>query len=313
MQIGTSYSIELWGEIFRDFQQVEKVLVDTSTERLDITIKGREDMLQATREALDDTLYKFSGNPKEVAVSFLKKYNILVCYQDTLVGFFDIIGYSSFIERTPVEKAIQRLDHFLKAAISIAKTDILAVKLDYWVLSDSIIIVVDTNRHPLFAGSLELFLGTCSMVMRYGMEHGFPLRVAIGGGDFYKDGEVMISSALVDAARYEKEQEWMGAVLTPNGLKIIEKAKELEIRHKGKTLIDFSSDKFIYSVRHGMIPWKQNESYNKRPIEKPDKTYYIKPFDIAEAEWAKKYLPDFFDWDNKKEMIDNSNCLYAQK
>lgn len=32
--------------------------VDTSAERLTITIKEREDILQATREELDDTLYK---------------------------------------------------------------------------------------------------------------------------------------------------------------------------------------------------------------------------------------------------------------
>lgn len=75
MQIATSYPIEVWGEIFRDFQQVEKVQVDTPAERLTITIREREDILQATREELDDTLYKFSGNPKEVAASFLKNHN----------------------------------------------------------------------------------------------------------------------------------------------------------------------------------------------------------------------------------------------
>jgi hypothetical protein len=281
MQIATSYPIKLWGEIFRDFRQVEKVKVNTSAERLDITIKERKDILQATQEELDDTLYKFSGNPKEIAASFLKKHNVLVFYQDTLVSFFDIIGYSSFIERTPVEKAVQKVSTFLKEVKNFARADMLAVKLDHWILSDSIIIVVDTNRNPLFEGSLEIFLATCSMVMRYGMQNGFPLRGAIGGGDFYKDGEVMVSPALVDAAHYEKEQEWLGAVLTPKALEMVEKAKEFEIKYKGKTLIDFSSDRFTYSVRYGMVPWKQNESSNKHPIEKPDETYYIKPFDIG--------------------------------
>jgi hypothetical protein len=309
MLIGTSYPIELWGDIFRDFRQVEKVQVNTSAERLDIAIKERKDILQATREELDDTLYKFSGNPKEVASSFLKKHNVLIYYQETLVGFFDIIGYSSFIDGNTIEQAIQRVSHFLNEAINFAKTDILAVKIDHWILSDSIIIVVDTNRNPLFEGSLEMFLGICSMVMRYGMQHGFPLRGAIGGGDFYKDGEVMVSSALVDAARYEKEQEWLGAVLTPKALAMVEKAKEFEIRHKEKSLIDFSSDRFMHYVRYGMIQWKRNESH----IEKPDKTYYIKPFDMAEVDWVSKYLPDHFNKLKKSEMIENSHCLYAQK
>ena len=309
MQIATSYPIELWGDIFRDFQQVEKVRVDTSAERLDITIRERKDILQASWEELDDTLYKFSGNPKEVAVFYLKKHNVLIYYQDTLVGFFDIIGYSSFIQKTPVENAIQRVSRFLEKAISITRTDMLAAKIDRWILSDSIVIVIDTNRHPLFAGSLEVLLATCSMVMRYGMEDGFPLRGAIGGGDFYKDGEVMVSSALVDAARYEKEQDWLGAVLTPNALATVEIAKAFEVRQKGQTLIDFSSDKFSYDVRYGKIPWKQTISSNRRSIEKPTETYYLKP-DMAEMDWASKYLPDYFD---NPAMIENSHCLYAQK
>lgn len=119
----------------------------------------------------------------------------------------------------------------------------------------------------------------------------------------------MVSSALVDAARYEKEQEWLGAVLTPKALAMVEKAKEFEIRHKEKSLIDFSSDRFMHYVRYGMIQWKRNESH----IEKPDKTYYIKPFGMAEGDWVSKYLPDHFNKLNKSEMIENSHCLYAQK
>lgn len=310
IRITTSYSIEVWGEIFRDFRQVENVRVNTSAERLDINIKGRKDSLQATREELDDTLYKFSGNPKEVVASFLKKHGILIFYQDTLVAFFDIIGYSSFIEGNTVDQAIQRVSRFLNAATNIAKADMLAVKLDHWILSDSFIIVVDTNRHPLFTGSLEILLATCSMVMRYGMQHGFPLRGSIGGGDFYKDGEVMVSSALVDAACYEKAQEWLGAVLTPKALMTVEKAKEFEIKQKETTLIDFSSNRFMPYIRNGKIPWKQNETIKKQDIEKPDNTYYIKPFDMAESDWALKYLPDYF---NYPAMIEKSHCLYAQK
>src|SRR3989337_311529 len=92
-------TIESWGKIFKDFQQVENVRVDSSAERVDITIKGRKDILQATQNELDDNLYKFRCNPREVATDFLKKHNVLVYYKDTLVGYFDIMGYSSFIEK----------------------------------------------------------------------------------------------------------------------------------------------------------------------------------------------------------------------
>ncbi len=42
-----TYPIEVWGEIFEYFAQVSRVRVDSSAERLDITIKGREGILQA--------------------------------------------------------------------------------------------------------------------------------------------------------------------------------------------------------------------------------------------------------------------------
>ena len=302
-----TYSIEVWGEVFKQFRQVERARVDSSAERLDVTIRNRQDILQVSREELDDILYKFNGNPHEVVTYCLKKNGVIVYYHDTLVGFFDIIGYSSFIEKTPIEEAIRKISTFFRNTGSYAGADILAVKLDHWILSDAVIIVVDTNRHPLFSGSLEVFLGTCAMIMAVAMRNRFPLRGAIGGGDFYKDGEVMVSSALVDAASYEKEQEWLGAVLTPKALQLIEKAKEFEIGLKGETRIDFSSDRFNPFVRYGAIHWKHGEN---RFVTKPDETYYIKPFDMAEEDWAVKYLPDFF---NDQAKIDNSHCLYAQK
>lgn len=163
MKIDNTFPIKVWGEIFNDFRQTEHVHVDSSAERLDITIREREGVLQVTREELDDSLYKFNGNPKEVATSFLKKHGVLVYYQDTLVGYFDIQAYSYFIEETRIEEAILKLSRFFSSTSGSASTDILAVKLNHWILSDSIILVVDTNHHPLFEGSLVAFLSICSV------------------------------------------------------------------------------------------------------------------------------------------------------
>ncbi len=303
--IPNSFSIETWGEIFKHFRQVKHVRINSSAESLDVTISNRDDVFQFAREQLDDTLYKHNGNPMEVAKYYLKKHGVIVVYQNTLVAFFDIIGYSSYIDQTNIEESIIKISKFIENVKMSAGTDILAVKIDNWILSDSVIIVVDTNRHPLFSGSIEHFLATCSMILEDGMRNKLPLRGAIGGGDFYKDGEVMVSSALVDAARYEKEQEWLGAVLTPNALQIIDKAKDFEIELKGETEIDLFSDKFKHYVRYGTIPWKQKIS---DLISISDKSYYIKPFGMAEEDWAAKNLPDYF---NDSLKIDNSHCLYG--
>ncbi len=305
MEIPSSFSIKTWGRVFQDFHQIETVRVFSSEDMLEIKIKDKEEVFTVTRNTLDDTLYRFKGNPREVASSYLKDKGLIVFYENTLVGFFDIIGYSSFIkEASSLEETIHRMGSFLTAASSSAGTDFSAVKLEHWILSDSIILVIDTNRHPLFTGSLDVFLGTCSMILYDGMSHGMPLRGAIGGGNFYKDGEVMVSTALIDAAEYEKEQDWLGAILTPETLRIIEKAKEFEIREKGKTEIDFSNERFSDTVRHGAIPWKEHEI----SLERPSETYYIKP-SMTDPEWTTK-LPSHFQSSNK---VSNSNCLYGVK
>lgn len=305
--------IELWSRIFKDFPQVKDVYIDSFAERLDIIIEGHNDILHATLKELNQSLHEFTSNPHEIVTFFLKKHGIIVYYQNTLVGFFDIQAYSEFIKHNGMLESIRKITHCLQTVKGIATTDALAVKLDRWIFSDSIIVVVDTNRHPLFTGSLLLFLQTCSMIMRIAMIKGFPLRGAIGGGDFYKDEEIMVSSALIDAATYEKKQDWLGAVLTPNAIQVIEIAKKYEITLKGKTNIDFSLNDFNLCIRYGIIPWKPKGTYAN--VQDIREMYYIKPYmadigDAARKAWASKFLPSYFDSPSK---INNSYLLYAEK
>jgi len=298
------HKIEFWCERFKEFKQVECVSIFDGN-CLNIKIKGIAKVIHATKDELDDFLCKFRSNPHEVVSLFLRKHGILLYYQDTLVGFFDIQAFSNYLDRTSMEEAIRSVSKLFSETRSVASTDFMDVKLDHWILSDSIILVIDTCRHPLFTGSIEFFMVTCSNFMETAIKQGFPLRGAIGGGDFYKDGEILISTGLVDAASYEKEQDWLGAVLTPNAIKLVEKAKEHELKKTGKTEIDFHSEKFRPSIRFGKIPWKMNSS----PLAKPYESFYINPFDFDEKDWAAKYLPKHF---NCQKKIDNSHCLYAE-
>ena len=209
-------------------------------------------------------------------------------YRDTLVGFFDITGYSAYVKTTKIEEGIDRVKSLFQGTRSWSDTDILAVKLEHWILSDSIILVVDTNRHRLFKGSIEVFLGTCSTFLLEGIEKGFPLRGAVGGGDFFKDGEIMYSSALVDAAEYEEKQDWFGAVITPNALSLIEKSKELD---RAGGIKEINLHELIHDVGFGKIPWKNGKELS---TELPEETYYIKPFDFNDPNWEAK-LPSFID------------------
>ncbi len=301
-----SLPLELWSQIFVTVcQQVKRAEIDSSADQLNIAIKGRSKSLQATHRELDDALHEFNGNVQDVVLSFMKAHGVLNIYQNTLVGYFDIHAYSNYINKTKFKEALWQMTNLISRIRSAANTDILGVKFDCWIFSDSIILVVDTERSCLFSGSIEFFLGTCSVIMADAMKHRFPLRGAIGGGDFFKDGELMISSALVDAAHYEKEQNWLGAVLTPNAMVLVEQAKEAEIKREGKTSIDFSSDKYNSFIRYGKIPWKNGANI----IPHSESCYYLKPFHMADKDWAWKYLPTHFKDEEGK--INNSDCLYG--
>lgn len=295
----SSYPLKVWKQVFETFRQVERCQDLFDNDLLKIKIEGKSELLEATLEELDDTLYKFNGNPREVAAHFLKRYGVIVYYQNTLVAFFDIIGYSTFLETaTEFQTCIHRLEPFIQSC-GTSGTDCMALKLDHWILSDSVIVVVDTNRSPLFLQSLQIFFGTCSQIMANSMKLGFPLRGAVGGGDFYKDAELMVSSGLVDAAKYEKEQEWLGAVITPKALRMIEIAKK---DAPVDMPIDLTSS-FTRHIAFGPIPWKSSG----RDIDKPEQTYFIKPR-MADPDWSSKYLPDYFNDDNK---VANSHRLYS--
>lgn len=294
----SSYPLDTWVRVFETFQQVESARGDFDRDVVTIRIRGRAESLTASLEELDDTLYRFSGNPREVALHFLRINECIVYYQDTLVGFFDILGYSCFLENTEFITCIRSLEPFIQTA-STSGTDCMGLKLDHWILSDSIIIVIDTNRSQLNLQSLQIFFHTCSRIMATAMNYGFPLRGAVGGGHFYKDADLMVSTALVDAAKYEKEQEWLGAVITPAAIALIEQARVNAI--DGMT-IDLSSS-FARSIRCGAIPWKANGS----GICKPSETYFIKPL-MSEPDWASTYLPEFF---SDPVKVENSHHLYS--
>jgi len=295
MQKSNSLSLELWKDIFvRVSQQVDRAEIDSSADILKIFVKGQTEPLQVTHRELDDAFNNFRNNVQDIVHSFLKKHDVLVIYKDTLVCFFDIQAYSSFIDNAGFQDTVWKTNNLISSIKSSAKTDILGVKFDCWILSDSIILVIDTDRSALFAGSIEFFFGTCSMIMAIAMRQGLPLRGAIGGGDFFKDGEVMVSSALVDAARYEKKQNWLGAVLTPQAKDLVDQAK-----------IDLSSNKINPFLRHGKIPWKPNLS------NIPDELYYVKPFMVDQG-WAHNFLllTSFEDRDGR---VTNSHFLYGEE
>lgn len=214
-------------------------------------------------------------------------------FTDTLVAYFDIQGYSSFIQNDKVsfEKKLQQIKRLYEMHKSTSSTDFLAVKLHTWIISDSIILAIDTQRHPLFQGSVNVFLMTCSAILGDSMLSKFPLRGAIGAGNFYKSDDILLSDALVDAVNFEKIQDWYGVLLTNKATTLIER--------KIPPFFSPPNESLDY-VEKGPVPIKGHGFVEYR---------YIKPFRRI-PQWEKHCIPDHFCKEKAKIKIENSKVLY---
>jgi len=224
-------------------------------------------------------------------------------YDETLVGYFDIYGYSSFV-KSPLDECLSKIDKLIAKVQQDGKAQILDWRLKHWLLSDSIIITPDLDSHPLDEYSIDFFIGICSVLLHRGISTGFPLRGAIGGGYIYKSDEVLLSSALVDAHDYEQVQKWWGAVITPSALRIIHKYVPASAFGQPE-----GSPNAYPNIRKGIVPWKEDKALD---IKKQEAYYYIVPPQRADTntDWT-TYLPDYLDLDKAQAMIKNSRCLYG--
>lgn len=230
-----------------------------------------------------------------------------VLFENTLVALFDIQGYSAFVSSTPRENVISKTKKLYDFAQSISSTDFYDVKTKFWILSDTIIITIDTKRAPLYFGSAKVFVQTCSSFLYESLRFcSLPVRGAIGFGYFYfdehrgkndfGDSSFIVGDALVDAATYEKQQNWLGAMFTPSAVTAL---SGITSNEDGKNILDCS--KMDKVVSKGEIPLRNG---------KTEKGYYLLPFkgNVQSLNW-RSFLPSYFKDDNGK--LANSDCLYS--
>lgn len=217
-------------------------------------------------------------------------------FKETLVGFFDIMGYSSYLSsESEFDSAVRKQTELVAHIKNLLTTDFLGIRIFPWALSDSIIIVIDTSSSPLNRGSLNLFFFLCAALMDALL--GFlntPIRGAIGGGHFFKSEEVLVSTALVDAANFEKEQEWLGAVITPKAKALLEKFEPEYFKSP--------SEEYGKYVQTGLVPFKNGF----------EEALYVNPTKVYTKGRFLEHIPIWFDKNKKRTMLENSKFLYEE-
>lgn len=227
-------------------------------------------------------------------------------FTETLVGYFDIYGYSSFI-KGGLNECLPIVSKLFERVSNDAQAHLLDWRLKHWVFSDSIILVPDLDSHKLDSTSIDFFIGACAGLLYRCISNGLPLRGAIGGGYFYKNADILLSNALVDAHKYEQAQKWWGTVITPSALCLIHNYVPESTFGTSKG----SLNSFRY-IRNGVIPWKEDEHMPKKICINKQSDFFYLISAIQSEKWTAS-LPKYLDLDSEKmkDMIKESHRIYG--
>ncbi len=161
------------------------------------------------------------------------------------VAFLDILGFSKIVANDTFHERFGSYIEIIRTAVSFPGSN-----LEFEITSDSVVIY----SSGLKLSHLKNLLSAVSTIsFRLLTEIQIPVRGAISAGKYWrfdsKDGHLMFSGApIVDAVEYEKEQSWIGILLTP---KVLEQVPELQELH----FIPQKIDQENAHALHSKLPW----------------------------------------------------------
>lgn len=147
--------------------------------------------------------------------------------QTYILAFMDVLGFEALLERVGLAEVHARYTLLLDQALrpqshenqwsrakSVVRGEVVPALM--WLpvraahFSDSLLLWV--HYHP---GHVEEFLTRCSRVFCKALDLGIPLRGAVTVGDAVLDNDanVFLGKPLVEAARLESKQDWVGVAL----------------------------------------------------------------------------------------------------
>ena len=134
---------------------------------------------------------------------------------DGYVAFLDILGFTELVTRSSFDNDFARYSDIISAAAQ------LNGNLNYVTFSDNVVINTGGKSPDDLRGILQT---VAEIAYRLLVEMDVPVRGCISAGRFSRivsdNGDVMIAGApIVDAVYYEKEQDWVGVILSPSVLK----------------------------------------------------------------------------------------------
>jgi len=161
------------------------------------------------------------------------------------VAFLDILGFSRIVAKDSFHERFEAYIGIIRDAVDYPRSS-----LEFEISSDSVVIY-SNGLNLVHLQNLLTAISTISF--RLLTEIQIPLRGAVSAGKYWRfksnDGHLMFSGApIVDAVEFEKEQLWLGIMITPKMLENIPHTQELFA-----ILNDFNNS--TYAELNAQMPW----------------------------------------------------------
>lgn len=162
------------------------------------------------------------------------------------VALFDILGFKSLREKLGTYKLAEKYEYFASTTLEYAAANSIDIKnrkplqnefsCEKRIFSDTVLFIRQNNT----LNDLIAILLTSYYALGHSLSGSkMALRGAIGYGDIYVNGDIIVGSAVEDAAQYYEKQNWAGCMLTLECQKFItEKSNYLSELKRCKKLAE---------------------------------------------------------------------------
>jgi hypothetical protein len=149
--------------------------------------------------------------------------------QDYLIGFFDVLGFENLISRIGLENLLEIYQNLIKDTIEMENYPSLIhlpvsngllptatfLPIRYAYFSDTIFFWLPFNPHFCSA-----FTVRCADLICHSLKKDIPLRgsITVGKAVMNKPKNIYLGEPIVEAARLEENQNWIGASFGPSSL-----------------------------------------------------------------------------------------------
>lgn len=179
-----------------------------------------------------------------------------------LVAFLDLLGFSELVSRTDFVLVLDAYVKQIRASVSG-----LSERLNYVVFSDSLVIY---SSELSYEAAQDMMGSVADLCFNLLTKHQLAIRGSITAGSlsFYRDGNdvVVAGPPIVEAYRYETQQDWIGVLVTP---RLISMLPELVAYSDFGNLRSPNADIFKEQIqwklslqRSQAVPFKGNQQFN---------------------------------------------------